>query len=258
MDTVGILTYHDLKNFGAQLQAASLQNYISQLGYQTELIDFRPLRKEVRQVAQVARLTLQGRIRDAAETKGNYRKFRREIRNMAKLSSRRAYLGGTANNLANNYRTLVCGSDELWNFGNYLGYIPQYILDLETDASVRKISYAASLGSYQPSGETSEKMRRSLRNFNAILVRDDATKKFVDSLGLNCTQVLDPTFLINLSDVPLVGSGHIMISGAVPQQLVVRAKELSKRLGANLITPGYRYRGLEDCYVEATPKQWIG
>ena len=38
---IGILTFHRAENFGATLQAYALQTYLSQLGNDVEIIDYR-------------------------------------------------------------------------------------------------------------------------------------------------------------------------------------------------------------------------
>lgn len=42
MNKVGIITFHCADNFGAVLQAYSLQEVVAKMGFEPEIIDFRP------------------------------------------------------------------------------------------------------------------------------------------------------------------------------------------------------------------------
>ena len=42
MDKIGIITYHYAYNYGALLQAYALQTKLDMLGYEAEIINFRP------------------------------------------------------------------------------------------------------------------------------------------------------------------------------------------------------------------------
>ena len=50
MKKIGILTFHRAENFGAVLQAYALQQYVTNLGYDVEIIDYRCKSIEILQI----------------------------------------------------------------------------------------------------------------------------------------------------------------------------------------------------------------
>lgn len=255
---VGILTYHDINNFGAQLQAASVQRFLASSGVDAELIDFRPWRHEVRRNMTLVRALARMDFRRFGRELSRNQSFRSSIAEMAALSKRQAFLSRSVSEISKDYQVLVCGSDELWNFGNYLGYMAPYILDFPVRPGVVKISYAASMGSYGPSGDMSGKMKSALSGFSRILVRDPTTETFVRDLGLDATRVVDPTFLTDLGPiVPDIGD-FMMISGGMKHAQVEQALAAARQLKLRPISVGVAYPGHEDIHVKATPREWIG
>lgn len=255
---VGILTYHDTNNFGAQLQAASVQRFLQAEGFDAELIDFRPYRHEIRRnmtlLRAIKRLDFKGLKRELASN----RRFRNSIFGMAKVSARSAFFSSQIPALSQRYDAIVCGSDELWNFGNYRGYMAPYILDFAVRPNVRKISYAASIGSYKPSPEMRDKMKKALMDFSAILVRDPTTLAFANELGFEAKRVVDPTFLADLDPIRPPIDDYIMMSGVMKTAQVTQALEAARSLGLRVVTVGVRYPGHAELHVPATPREWIG
>ena len=47
---IGILTFHCAYNFGAMLQCYALQEFISSLGYETHVINYRPQYLETKKI----------------------------------------------------------------------------------------------------------------------------------------------------------------------------------------------------------------
>lgn len=255
---VGILTYHDTNNFGAQLQAASVQRFLASEGVNAELVDFRPYRHEIRRnmtlLRAFRRLDFTGMKRELESNK----RFRNSIFSMAEVSNRSAFFASQVPALCQAYDALVCGSDELWNFGNYRGYMAPYILDFAGRPGALKISYAASIGSYKPSPDMRARMKKALLDFSTILVRDPTTLAFVGELGLDAKRVVDPTFLADLGPIKPPISDYVMLSGAMKAQQVAQALEAARSLGLRVVTVGVRYPGHEGLYVPATPREWIG
>jgi polysaccharide pyruvyl transferase WcaK-like protein len=93
---------------------------------------------------------------------------------------------------------VVVGSDQVWRSSYQSdGDWKSYLLDVP---SVRRFSYAASLGVDElPGGNRQEAARRLLRNFDALSVREVAAKGLLeDELGLEAVEVtLDPTLLVD-------------------------------------------------------------
>jgi hypothetical protein len=255
---IGILTYHDINNYGAQLQAASVERFLTSNGLDAELVDFRPWRHEVRRNTTILRALKKLKTAEAKRHVAMNRSFRASISEMARVSSGSTMFASQVHKICTHYDVLVCGSDELWNFGNYLGYMAPYILDIPLKPGARKVSYAASIGSFKPDAAMKGRMKAALSSFNRILVRDPASLKLVSELGFAATRVLDPTFLADLNPISPKQTGYVMISGGLTSQQVNNAVDASRILGLKPISVGVAYPGHESLYVPATPREWIG
>lgn len=255
---IGILTYHDLNNYGAQLQAASTQTFLSRAGFDCELVDYRPLRHEVKRHMPLLRALRRADLgRFAMEWQRN-RMFRGAIADMARLSRRQAFTQAGIARLCADFDVLICGSDEVWNFGNYRGYQTPYILDFPVKPGVRKIGYAATLGSYTPSADIRARMRAALSAFSAVFVRDPTTEAFVRDLGFRATRVVDPTFLVDLGPQPPSIADFGMITGGMSADQVDRAVAAIRARGLRPVSVGVLYPSHPNLFVPATPREWIG
>lgn len=254
---IGILTYHDINNFGAQLQAAALGNFISKNGLDAEIIDYLPFRTRQRIAGSILRPFFRGNFSEALAEIRKRARFRRSILSAARISKRKVYSCSHATRYAARYDILICGSDELWNFGNYLGYLPPYILDMPFEG--KKISYAASLGNFDPPRQVKDRMVAALSSFDRILVRDRRTREFAQTAGYEAAEVLDPTFLcIDRAPYQPPIENYLLVSGILDARQISAVFEVAEALGIQVVTVGYRYAGHNDCYVEATPTEWVG
>ncbi|WP_117196279.1 polysaccharide pyruvyl transferase family protein [Rhizobium terrae] len=255
---IGILTYHDTNNYGAQLQAASIQQFLAAEGFDAELIDFRPLRYEIRRSMPLFRALIRLNFRSFLQQARVNTHFRNAIFDMAKISKHSAFLSSQVPQIALKYDVLICGSDELWNFGNFRGYMSPYILDFPVKLGVRKISYAASIGPYVPSGSISKKMEAALKQFSRILVRDPPTLELVSKFGFQADRVVDPTFLTDLNPIKPDIAPYLMLSGGMTKTQVDQSLKAADILKLRPISVGVEYPGHANICVRATPREWIG
>ena len=261
---IGVLTYHDINNYGAQLQASSLQRFLQSLGHEAYLVDYRPWRSRVRYGMVYCRAVMS---LDISKLKFEYKKrgmFKDSITRLADLTPKKFYFQSSAMRHAQEFDVLVCGSDELWNFGNYLGYQAPYILDYDYGSiKPKKLSYAASMGDFKPDDVSKQLVRKSLQGFSSIFVRDTHTKAFVESLDSSFapTRVVDPTLLWDFEgESPTQKEPYLLLTGAGCNSSAVSqaAKKLAKDQGLKIISIGVSPPGLESTTVVATPEQWIG
>ena len=93
------------------------------------------------------------------------------------------------------YDLLVCGSDQIWNPEIMGEFDPFFMLDF--GVAGRRISYAASMGSYVPSNTEKKQLQYYLRKFDSISVREIHAKDQLQSLTDNEIKVVvDPTLLL--------------------------------------------------------------
>ena len=199
MNRVGILTFHSANNFGALLQAVSLQKTIIERGnVECELIDYKPefIRKDYsispfKNMHPKVIIKSALRIPDKIKRNSKFQTFREENT----VCSKQCLSEGDFKNICNSFDEIVVGSDQVWNY-NLTEHDMHYFLP-EIGASVKKVAYAASTGGADFSTQESNKMILSLQNFSDSSVRESASKI---ALGQRLKEkyievVLDPVFL---------------------------------------------------------------
>ncbi len=194
---IATMTFHWSANYGAVLQAYALQKYLQLEGYNTEIIDYRPV------IVLVKQAVLSGRngIGDHLKKQKKLDEFREKY---LKLSNRTYRFGSQLNKCKDNYDVVIVGSDQIWNesftlrgeFKNTLSYFLDFLPD-----NVMKISYAASFGfSGLPTSSYIDAVKDSISRFRAISVREEEGAQIVKQFGLNADVVCDPTLLLEKKD----------------------------------------------------------
>lgn len=248
MKRVGILTFHSANNFGALLQAVSLQKTIMERGnVECELIDYEPefIRKDYsispfKDNHPKAIIKSALRIPDKIKRNLKFQAFREE--NI--VCSKQCLSEDDFKNICNSLDEIVVGSDQVWNY-NLTKYDMHYFLP-EIDASVKKVAYAASTGGADFSAQGSNKMIQSLQNFSDISVRESASKTALEQRLKEkyIEVVLDPVFLttknywMQLASKP-VKKDYILFFkmgySKTAEPALEFAKKLSKKIGCELL-----------------------
>lgn len=203
------ITCHDVYNVGASLQAFALQKYLSNLGHDVEIIDYKPdyLSKHY------SLTTVNNPKYDKPILREIYilLKLRRRIRAL-KSEKKRVFDAFTKQNLRlteKKYHSIqdlrtecpeadlyFAGSDQIWNplFPN--GKDPSFFLDFVPKGKI-KASYAASFAVDEISEEDRERDQAFLCTFNHISVREGSALEIIKSMGLSGIHVCDPVFLLD-------------------------------------------------------------
>lgn len=182
------LTFHDVPNIDAILQAYSLQKFIINSGYESEIINYLPTYHYL------------GLLKPYKGLKRNINKFKmlRHIRqfkknhlNVTKYKLRS--LGGLEKFDAD--EALIVGSDQIWN-PDLTGHGIDRVFMLDNKTHARKISYAASAGGKIISDKN---VKSALQDFSAISVREEYLEHDLTTSNVftGSRTVLDPTFLIS-------------------------------------------------------------
>lgn len=191
---IGTITFHWANNYGAVLQAFALQQFLLKNGYDTEVLDYKPGKLYFREI-----------IRDAI-TDSNKLKKRKKIQKFIKknlhVSHKSTYHSNAIPKL-NDYDTIICGSDQIWNewilfhaenepcLAYYLGTVPD---------NVKKISYAASFGTNTLKDKTKEIVYPVLSDFRGISVRENTAIEMLKDINISAIRVCDPTLLLCADD----------------------------------------------------------
>lgn len=174
MKKIGICTLYFANNFGAILQAFSLQEVLKKMGYDVQFLKLRSVEKQT--------------------GTSNLEQFK-ESKTYLNISEK------VYDNTKDKYDVIIIGSDEVWNLNNNsFEHLDEYFgINLKAD---KIITYAPSAN-----GTTIEKLREVYGNkvdfstIDVLSARDKTTQKLIkDASGRDSTMVLDPTLLMDSFD----------------------------------------------------------
>lgn len=89
----------------------------------------------------------------------------------------------------------MTGSDQVWNTVVCGEIDPVYFLSFLPD-SAKKIAYAASFGGSEVLPNDKENIKKWLKRYDKITIRENSGVKIANELGVPAEQVLDPTFCL--------------------------------------------------------------
>lgn len=198
----GIITFHAVYNYGAVLQAYSLQKVFSDLEIESEIIDFR--RKE-----QVDYTSLYSKRRGVKsyiknmmilpfhnKRKKRMLKFDEFINNELVKSDKIYTSEEELSNVNDIYDVFFTGSDQVWNTRKDKDYSSAYFLDFVDESNTNRYAYAASLGVSEK--EDLVMQENMLKKYKKISCREKRGADIVsDIIGENVDLVLDPTLLVD-------------------------------------------------------------
>lgn len=199
---IGTLTLHLPCNYGNALQMLSLHRYLRDQGYDAEVLShwYFERREEVTGLHQQVR-SFRGAVQflfNCLLFSGTYCQFRREakldkwLRTKIKWSEETGTDGDfPAKNLSHD--VVIVGSDQIWN---PIHKTSDFFLLPTFPERIRKIAYAASLGTNHFIEERKPLYREAVKRFEAISVRESSAEKILEQeLSIKSTLVCDPTLL---------------------------------------------------------------
>lgn len=200
---IGVITFHRAINYGAALQTYALQRAISDLGFDTEVIDYRCEHMEnlYKLIGGFKQKTFKQNIRGFINLIPSWKKmnsFRSMIAGNTKLSPV-AYDSKSIATANQRYDVFITGSDQVFNYA-CSDFDKNYYLSFVEDT--RKInSYAASFGISEIPQEYQSEYTRLLNRFNHLSVREESGRRIVRELtGRDCALHVDPVFLLNAAE----------------------------------------------------------
>ena len=199
------------QNYGQQLQAFATQYLIERMGHTTEIIDYtRKGLKGIRFTPWLAvyefkmlKRKLENRLKSGSAELDSLHRENLNLRKKTAEEFRERYLHNIVKCDGNEqlfaagkrYDAALVGSDQCWLpescFGNLrtLRFVPD---------TVRKISYATSLGVSEYPLYCKSSAKQFLRKFDYISVREEQGKKIIEKLcDKRVEVVLDPTYLLS-------------------------------------------------------------
>ena len=198
MKKVQLVTLHSQNNnFGSVLQAYALYSYISKLGYDVEILNYRPYYSN-------GSINMKARIKKIiANTIFLPYFIIRNIRFNEFINQQNQTKKFTSyNDLTKNHPKAdiyMVGSDQVWNSDYLCGKDPTYYLKYAN--STKKMSYAASMGRIVNTKEELNRIMELTKDFRFISLREKKSAVQFQHLGrTDAKYVLDPVFLLSYSD----------------------------------------------------------
>ncbi len=204
---VGLITLHNVKNYGSVLQTYATQNIFKNLGLECEVINYS--RKDL-----IDENLVQNRINSSKVfSKNVFTRFAGKIflGNSTKKQIKIFNSFLTENiNLTKRYNSfeeiledvpvadIYCtGSDQVWNSDWNKGIEKAFFLEFVPE-NKKRISYAASFGKEKLDENEIDITKEMLKKYSNISVRENSAVKIINELGIdNVEHVLDPTLMLD-------------------------------------------------------------
>mgnify|MGYP004726902853 FL=1 len=202
---IGILTFHCAHNFGAVLQAFALQSQLQLMGYDVNIINYRPkyLDKGYPQLHYWmfthgrAWNTIKRYFKLTRKEQKSYKKYMSFERKYM-ISTKRCETPDNLIDIINRFDYLILGSDQIWN-EKFNGSETIWLGDIKSFKG-KIITYAASAGNHEFSMDFREKLKKILPLYKSISVREPSLipkLKELTNKNLDIKTVLDPTLMVN-------------------------------------------------------------
>ncbi len=266
---IGIMTFHRAANYGAVLQAYALQFYLSGMGNELEVMDYRC--EEIEHTHAPFYMLY---------VKGWKNKVKQFLRLPIRIRKRRLFdnfletkmpLSIKADKkhvevlLQRKYDAVIAGSDQIWNL-SLTGGDMAYLLDFVPE-NILKVSYAASFGMDRLDEKNAALYKKYLNSFDKLSVREQQGSHIIMELcGKEAEITADPTFLLQKQDwerfmvVPPYRDYILLYMIRYSDMLLRRAQRLAEKMGKQLVFISdsmKRKKGVR--YVRsATLEEWIG
>ena len=196
MKRVGLVTWYRGTNYGSVLQAYALQKALQDSGCSVCFVRSFEMPFTLRNI----RINLFGKYGIMRHNPLKDSPFRRQRERFAAFAEEnfRERLPLTAREyrkMLSGTDAFLCGSDQIWNCRN--GFDPFLFLDFA--GKVKRLSYAASIGTGDIPEEYAGRVKALLSRFEHIGVREKSAEKALSALTgrSDIRTVLDPTFLLD-------------------------------------------------------------
>ena len=205
---VKTITCHDVYNHGASLQAYALQTYLSSLGHDVEIIDYKPdylsnhyklwlVSNPVFDKPFIKQLYLLAKLPGRLIALRRKRKFDEFTQKYLHLTSHRYHTNEELKANPPKADVFVAGSDQIWNTLFQNGRDAAFYLDFAPKGT-RRITYAASFATKDVVEEYKPFVREMLQGFDSISLRERISLPLLESFGRNDgVAVCDPVFLLS-------------------------------------------------------------
>ena len=199
MKKVGIITFHAAHNYGSNLQAYAMQKVVSELGCDSEIINFRTERQKDQYTPLTKRKGLKYVIKNAyfllnyKNRKKKYDTFEKFISEKLVKSDNEYASLEDLKNADLDYDYYISGSDQIWNTAPNDADMSYFLPFVK---SGKKIAYAPSFGQIGKI-KNKEEIAKYLNDYDSLSVREENGVKLIKEMtGKDAPIVIDPTMYI--------------------------------------------------------------
>ena len=249
----GILTFHDVSNYGALLQAYALQETINKLGSESEFVAIRRKDQEVNPSSSpfAKRMLKAKEKRDLL-----FDEFRNKYLKVSKC-----YEPGEAIN--DDYDVFITGSDQVWNTA-IADVDSRYFLPFASPE--KRYSYAASFGENAVAENNKTWIAKQLSAFQGLSVREEKGKQIIQELiDKDALVCIDPVFLLDEEEWLALTQKHtgdpylLLFLLQYDEEFVKMAKEEAANRGIDIkiVTAGYMPQLGFDAWSSTSVNDWL-
>lgn len=204
---IGILTFHYAHNYGAVLQAYALKKYLSDLGHEVSVINYRnqtvldnypfPLKPMIRKKDILFPNRWNNLRKEIIKTRLSKKDWIKQYEKFEVFINEYLENHEEWRQTAEKMDVIFFGSDQIWEKNITGGYDSIYLGYIRTKAI--KASYAASC--FSVNGEFSETFTKGINNFDYISVREESLANALAKFSQkSISTVTDPVLLLNKED----------------------------------------------------------
>lgn len=270
MARIATLTFHTAVNYGAALQMYALAEFLTLEGHDVDVLDYEPTALRAVHNTTLRDCTTPKKLAKHLITALPHSRRRKTFRDFTERKVRLSpkMEGIDTARLAQQYDAVVVGSDQVWNADITQSDI-NYMLPKTDNATIGRISYAASIGTSRFPDAIATEVRKSLNTFDGLSVREESAANLLKSqFGLDARVALDPVFLLdrdhwrNLTEPPVTTGPYVFLYLVSPNHLAeedARKHARSESIDAIAIHKQYwrsiaRFRNV----TAASPEAFLG
>ncbi|MCI9091033.1 MAG: polysaccharide pyruvyl transferase family protein, partial [Bacteroides thetaiotaomicron] len=196
---IGILTFHWATNYGAVLQCYALQSYLTSIGHNVKVINYKPRQydESLYKFLRYRKFLRFEEYRDARNKEKSLIPFRDSHLNQTD----RAYTCASVSGMVSQFDVIISGSDQVTNPSFLMSgegksiVSPTYFLGFPFEG--KRIGYALSFGCVTYPDEARKVASKYIGAFDRISVREASGIDIVKSMGRDDAEVVpDPTLLM--------------------------------------------------------------
>ena len=190
------ITIHVGYNFGSVLQAIATSRVLKEVGAEPQCINYIPPRVTERRYWKEGMTSPIRFIRRFLFFPIHYYAEKNFSRYLVKHCpmSKAIYSSDNFPNVCPKADYYITGSDQVWNYKHNEGIDTHYFFD---GIDGKKIAFSSSIGMTELPEDYAEYMKKQLKMYSAISVREASAKEMLASWGIESTHLIDPTLVLD-------------------------------------------------------------